>query len=149
MNLLISILLLIVFNQNPEYVTINGKIVQQDTNEPVSYVNIGVVRTHFGTVSDENGHFQITIPERLSADSLRFSIIGFYSRTFLISDLMDQEDLVIELTEQSYTMESIAVDASRLREKRVGHRATSKRIVTGWGGRLDGGERGIRIKVDD
>lgn len=149
MNLLISILLLIVFNQNPEYVTINGKIVQQDTNEPVSYVNIGVVRTHFGTVSDENGHFQITIPERLSADSLRFSIIDFYSRTFLISDLMDQEDLVIELTEQSYTMESIAVDASRLREKRVGHRATSKRIVTGWGGRLDGGERGIRIKVDD
>jgi hypothetical protein len=149
MNLLISILLLFVFNQNPEYLTITGKIVQQDTNEPVSYVNIGVVRTHFGAVSDENGHFQITVPERLFADSLRFSIIGYYSRSFLISDLMDQEDLIIELTEQSYTMESISVGALRLREKRVGHRATSKRIVTGWGGRPDGGERGIRIKVDD
>lgn len=45
-------------------------------------------------------------------------------------------------------MEPITIDASRLRQKRLGHRSTSTRIVTGWGARPDGGERGIRIKVD-
>lgn len=149
MNFMVSVMLLLMLFQPQDELNLAGKIVESESNEPIPYVNIGIMGTGIGTVSDKEGEFILLVPKEFVNDSLRFSIIGFHSNTRAISELIGQKRPVIRLAEKSYSMKDLNVDASRLREKRLGHKSTSKRIVTGWGARPDGGERGIRIKVGE
>lgn len=48
-------------------------------NEPLKYVNIGILGKNVGTVSDSIGNFRIVIEEKYKNDSLTFSSPGHKS----------------------------------------------------------------------
>ena len=60
-------------------ITISGYILDKETNLPLPYVNIGFVEKAVGTVSDENGKFQLTFNVRkVSFDAiLQISSLGY------------------------------------------------------------------------
>jgi len=81
---LITILLLLAnsaFSQ--EY---KGTISDSLTNETLPYVNIGIVGKNNGTVSDQNGHFNISLDKSYDLDTIKFSIIGYESKSSLVKD---------------------------------------------------------------
>lgn len=63
--------------------TVSGTITDANTGDPIPGVNVIVVGTEIGTVSDQDGTYQLTAPS--PEDSLRFSYIGYDTRTVAIN----------------------------------------------------------------
>lgn len=59
--------------------TVSGTVTNAQTGEPMIGVNILVVGTSTGTVTDADGHYSLTVPSL--QDTLRFSFIGFQTKT--------------------------------------------------------------------
>ena len=55
-----------------------GVVINKNTNEPISYVSIGIIDTHFGTYSGKQGGFRMFIKDYEETDSLRFFCVGFH-----------------------------------------------------------------------
>ncbi|MFM7486430.1 MAG: carboxypeptidase-like regulatory domain-containing protein, partial [Cytophagales bacterium] len=61
-----------------QVVTIEGRILDRETDKPVAYASIGVEGFTFGTSSNEDGYFSIKIPEAISKKySLKISCVGY------------------------------------------------------------------------
>lgn len=59
--------------------TVSGTVTNAQTGDPMIGVNILVVGTTTGTVTDANGHYSLTVSSL--QDTLRFSFIGFQTKT--------------------------------------------------------------------
>lgn len=124
-----------------------GKITNLATGEPIPFVNIGIVGTSAGAVSDKEGNFSFSVDERLADGVARFSVIGYKKKTYPLQEIAGRKNLVIEMEKVIYEIGELVVESEKLRQARVGSRASSNRIVTGWGYRPTGSERGVRIKT--
>ncbi len=91
--------------------TIKGKVINETTNESVSYTNIGLEGTLYGTASTMNGDFELKIPEGLSTKNIFFSAVGYKNKTFPVSELFDENYVVIKLEPQTYDIGKIDVEA--------------------------------------
>ncbi|MFD0836555.1 carboxypeptidase-like regulatory domain-containing protein [Mariniflexile aquimaris] len=58
--------------------TITGKVLNFENNEPLAYVNIGIKNKTVGTVSNNNGLFNLSLNDKVTIkDTIIFSYIGF------------------------------------------------------------------------
>ena len=71
------LLSLSVFTSTYGQVTITGKILEQNSNNPIPYVNIGILNSQYGTISNSDGSFSIKIPDSHRKENLLFSAIGY------------------------------------------------------------------------
>jgi len=56
------------------------RVVDASTQDPLPFVNIGLVDKNIGTVTDEEGYFQLEVdPLKYGKSNLRFSMIGLKS----------------------------------------------------------------------
>ena len=94
--------------------TLKGKVVNADTNEPISYTNIGLEGTFYGTASNEEGKFELKIPEELSDKNIFFSAVGFKNRQFPVKQLFTTENTTIKLQPQSYDVDRVDIEAQNL-----------------------------------
>ncbi len=91
--------------------TIKGKVIDAVTSEPVSYTNIGLEGTFYGTASNAEGNFELKIPEELISKNIYFSAVGFKNEKFPVTGLFEKEFNVIRLEPQSYDIGDIDVAA--------------------------------------
>lgn len=112
---ILMVVLLLISTKSPAQRLI-GVVLDSLTQEQLSYVNIGVVGKGLGTVSDDKGNFELFIGKAADSDTLRFSIVGYSSRHFLITDirklsvqtsirLLERPTVLRELTITSKTIE--------------------------------------------
>ena len=87
--------------------SLKGIVLSGENNSAISYVNIGLIGKNIGTVSDESGHFEIYLDKEYDNDSLRFSMIGYESRTFMVRRLRDDSVKNIYLKPRLYTMKEV------------------------------------------
>lgn len=101
------------FSQNDGKIvkTLKGKVVNQHTNEALSYTNIGLEGTFYGTASNDEGNFELKIPEEFLSKNIYFSAVGFKNRAFPVKDLFDKEFAIIKLESQSYDINDIDIEA--------------------------------------
>jgi|GEM_PF-3217198 len=57
---------------------LRGRVIDQVTNEPLPYANIGLPGQNFGTLTDPDGTFELVLPESMKDSTLIFSSIGYY-----------------------------------------------------------------------
>ena len=91
--------------------TIKGKVINLNTNEAISYTNIGLEGTFYGTASDGDGNFLLKIPEEFSAKNIYFSAVGFKNKVFPVKDLFEKELVIVKLESQSYGIDDIDIAA--------------------------------------
>lgn len=94
--------------------TIKGKVVNTESNQPVSYTNIGLEGTFYGTASDQDGNFTLKVPTELVDKNIYFSAVGYQNRQFPVKELFDREFNVIKLRSQSYDVGDIDVEAQNM-----------------------------------
>lgn len=63
--------------------TVSGTVTEADTDGPLPGVNISVVGTNVGTVTDVDGAYELRAPS--PEDSLRFSYVGYETHTVAIN----------------------------------------------------------------
>lgn len=98
---------------------IEGNI-SDTNNNPLPYVNIGIPNKHVGTVSNENGHFQIKLtPEISDNDTVVFSYIGYRSVDRLVSEIKKSENK-ITMNPKENKLDEVVVEIKKLKEKKLG-----------------------------
>ncbi len=90
---------------------IKGQVIDMATMEPVAYTNIGIEDTFHGTASDENGNFQLKVPEEMVSKQIFFSSVGYTSLKLPVRSLFEKEFTIIKLEPQTYGIEDIDVAA--------------------------------------
>jgi len=108
-----------------EPVKISGVIKDAVTNEELIGVNVIIIGTSTGTVSDVNGNFSLSVP---SNGSIKVSYIGYQTQEIKISD---QKTLNILLAPESKMIDEVVV---------VGYSVQKKRDVLGAISKVSGDE---------
>lgn len=100
----------LIFSQT-EPTTLKGRVIDQEKNEGIAFVSIGVEGTFTGTASNTDGYFELRIPDEHRDKSLFFSAIGYKNINFPITEMIQKQDVVIALIPQSYDIEAVDVAA--------------------------------------
>ena len=87
--------------------TISGQVMGEDHTK-LSYVNIGILGTSTGTVSDEHGKFELFLNDNpLDSDTLCVSIIGYKSQYFRLKNI--KSPLFVTLEQENIVLDEIVV----------------------------------------
>ena len=127
-----------------------GQVLDSATKEPIPYVNIGVLNKNIGTVSDDEGYFQFEVnAQQNGKDTLRLSMIGFESKTYILSDYLKQNPLEIYLSEETTALEEVILTSARreFQIKKLGNKTTSKTIYASFTSNKLGNEMGFIVRA--
>ena len=126
-----------------------GQVIDAATEEPLPYVNIGLVNQNIGTVTDEAGYFELEVPGNGFADAtLRFSMIGFEPQDFTLQEYRDQKILTIPLQEKATALEEVVLTTKRnkYQTKILGNKTTSQLIYAAFTTNKLGNEMGFLVR---
>ncbi len=90
---------------------IKGKVINSATSEPVSYTNIGIEGTYYGTSSNSEGAFELKVPEEMVNSNIFFSAVGFVNKNLPVQSLFEREFNLIKIDPQSYDIKDIDIAA--------------------------------------
>ena len=77
---------------NSEIIKISGLVLDKKNNEPLAFVNIGIINKNTGTISYENGAFELEIPVQHTNEKLTFSMVGYKVLTISINEIIGKLD---------------------------------------------------------
>lgn len=144
---LISFLFLSFFGFGQTF--ISGQVIDTQTQEPLPYVNIGLLDLNLGTVSDEQGFFEFEIPSQVDRSArLRFSMIGFQTQEYSLKDYIDQDLFFISMAEETTALEEVVVSSQRTQfvTKILGNKNTSKLVYAAFTTNRLGNEMGFVVR---
>ena len=124
-----------------------GKVLSSETNWAIGYVNIGIIGKNVGTVSDEFGNFTINLDNIYNNDSLRFSIIGYEAKSFLVRNFKENLIKNVYLTPVLYDLKEVKVIYRRTKGIRLGTQVLSNSLKSGFANNNLGSELGIKVNV--
>jgi hypothetical protein len=112
-NLLVLAFFLSSFNivsAQDDKISIYGRVVDAQTQEPIPFVNILVVGTNYGAASDEKGYYQI-VQLPFNTYQIKASIIGYKSliKTDVIIQPGKPAEVNFELIEEAVKLEDVYV----------------------------------------
>ena len=126
-----------------------GQVIDAAIEEPLPYVNIGLVNQNIGTVTDEAGYFELEVPGNGFADAtLRFSMIGFEPQDFTLQEYRDQKILTIPLNEKATALEEVVLTTkkNKYQTKILGNKTTSQLIYAAFTTNKLGNEMGFLVR---
>ncbi|MCF6270705.1 MAG: DUF5686 and carboxypeptidase regulatory-like domain-containing protein [Melioribacteraceae bacterium] len=88
--------------------SLSGNINNNETDKPISFVNIGVKGTYFGTSSNEFGQFKLALKN--GTHNLIFSCVGYETKTIAVTMPNDSE-VLINLKPISIVLPEVIVNA--------------------------------------
>lgn len=90
-------------------IKINGTIINNTDKQPIAYVNIGIINSAIGTISNSDGSFFLTIPPAYSKDTIVFSALGFNQKRIPVFYFQKNLTYTIQLSEKIITLQSITI----------------------------------------
>ena len=97
--------------------TIRGQVMDFATRKPIMYVNIGILGSPIGTISNADGTFSITVTAQYSEDSLIFSMLGYAPKSIAVRQLADQINSSVFLTEKVTRLETVTITEKQRKPK--------------------------------
>lgn len=133
--------------KNTDYSSVQGKIQDFKTGAALAFVNIGISKHEIGTVTNEDGRFELRIKPKMENDTIKISMIGYKTRMLTVKELLKQRENEIKLKEETKQLQEVVVTTQGLKKKNLGNKTTSKFISTGFGYDKLGAEMGIKVNV--
>ena len=91
---------------------VTGSISSSTTQQAVPFANVGLPHRNLGTVSDEQGRYQLSYNPAYAADTVRISSIGFQPRLIPFAALFSQPSLT--LIPQEVALKEVSVAAASI-----------------------------------
>ena len=79
------------YAQNDGKITIKGTVIDQATNQPLAFVNMGLLGTMAGVASDIDGKFELVVPDRYATHIIKFSAVGYAPYEMKVYEARDKE----------------------------------------------------------
>lgn len=125
---------------------ISGKIFDKSTNEAIPFASIGIKGKTLGTVSDENGNFEISLKNMLDTDSLKISAIGYQSKSFSLAKAKSFTGEKIYLAQASVQLSEVTVKPTKTITKVLGNKNYNTNIQCSFQG-IDGQYKGVEAAI--
>jgi hypothetical protein len=122
-----------------------GRVLSTENNSGIGFVNVGIIGRNVGTVTDNSGNFTIPLENIYNNDSLRFSMIGYESKTFLVSRFRKDTIRNVYMKPVSYTLQEVKVVYRKPKKTTLGDPVTSDELRSGFGYNDLGSELGIKV----
>ena len=129
--------------------SILGQIIDADSQQPLPYVNVGLVDLNLGTVSDEEGFFEFEVSDGLDTNALlRFSMIGYQTIEHSLKDYNEQDLFFIPMAEETTALDEVVVSTKRTKFeiKILGNKTTSDIIYAAFTTNRLGNEMGYVVR---
>jgi len=130
--------------------SLKGIILSSSTKTGIGFVNVVIVGKNIGTVSDENGNFTIALVNIFDRDSLRFSIIGYESKTFSVLQFREDSSKMVFLDLKVYKLLEVNVIYKKGRKPKeiiIGTPVVTNDLKSGFENNDLGSELGIKVHV--
>ncbi len=126
-----------------------GQILDAEFNSPLAYVNIGIPDQGIGTVTDEEGYYQLEIPTHLLNANILFSMVGFASVEQPISSLEGGEEKLFSFKMQPKTtaLTEVVLTDAKWEPISVGNKSDFKLITAGFTSNQLGNEIAQFVRV--
>lgn len=131
-----------IFGQN-----IAGLLLNSESRQPIEFANIGIFGKDVGTVSDQNGRFNLYVDSQYDNDTILFSAIGYKPHGIQIGDLRKQNENIVLMEEKPYELSEVIIKPKHFKQRTLGVTSKFKGIQAGFKDNLLGYELGIIIKV--
>ncbi|WP_406685409.1 carboxypeptidase-like regulatory domain-containing protein [Seonamhaeicola sp. MEBiC1930] len=136
-----------------EVVIIDAFVLEKNTNKPLPYVNIGFLAKSVGTVSDENGKFQLEYSEDNigELEVLQFSSLGYKTLQIKASNLFSKLATTnkIFLEPQNFSLDKVIITPEEREKKQVGGLDFNGYTIGYWkDGIALGGEIATKIRIN-
>lgn len=128
---------------------VNGKIIDDDTQKGLAYVNIGVLNRTTGTVTDIAGNFNLNLDMVSKGDTIRISFIGYESKDIIVTDFIAllKKTSSVTLISKKYDLTEVVVIPRDYIYKIVGNTSNNKNIQAGFANNNLGHEVGVWMKI--
>src|SRR6478736_10309707 len=108
MNFIICLVLLC-YAAQAQQITITGKVVDQETKEPLPFASIGITGKPIGLISNEQGEFDFHIPAEMRNDILVISMLGYKTFEGPVWSLISNDPVVIELHAGAIMLKEVVI----------------------------------------
>ncbi len=107
--LLLSFLLAVGYSFGQD-LSLKGKIMDAQTNEPLPYATIELHSLRTGTIANNSGDFELSVNSmNQSIDTLEFSYLGYDKRAFSVADFLRLENKTISLKSSNVSLGEVVV----------------------------------------
>lgn len=103
--LLLLLLLLVPLSIQAQEITVKGKVIEQETGEPMPGVTVQIVKSTKGVLTDLNGQYEIKVSP---STSLQFSFIGKETQTVAVQG---KTEINVALKDKADELQEVAVVA--------------------------------------
>ena len=93
-----------------DYITVKGKIIDEETRNPLIFATVAVQGTNVATVTNLDGEFTLKIDLNLTSPVLELMYIGYQNLTVPVSELRTEgRNNVIELTQATIPIAEVVI----------------------------------------
>ena len=104
---------------------VNGIIIDALTEKPMSYVNVAVIGSTYGTVSNQNGEFRLNLEGFAKEDSIAFQYLGYKAIKMPLNLLKD--GMRIEMKEEAVKLKVVTILANPTSPKELIKKALERK----------------------
>lgn len=116
-SLLIILTLTFNFLGYAQNIKMSGLIIDSETEESIEFVNIGILNKNKGTVSNQNGEFNLEVSTEFLKDSLTISHINYYSTKISVKNIKNK---TIFLKSKTNELSEVLVSNKKKRKRKIG-----------------------------
>ena len=98
-------------------IALSGRVVRADNKSPIAFVNIGILDSDIGTISEEDGSFSILISERYLKARLMFSALGYHRISLSVDSAKNIPNLTVLLEESMVQLKPVTVTGEQFNRK--------------------------------
>ena len=116
--------------------TAGGHLSDRETGEAIAFASVGILNTSIGTITNQDGKFQLVVADSLLNHKIKFSHIGYENQEIDIS-LLKEEFVNIEMNPQAVSLKEVVVNAinpesvlNDMRNNRATNYATEPALLT-------------------
>jgi hypothetical protein len=135
--------------------TLTGTLKDATTGETLPFVNLGLLNKNIGTVSDDNGVFNLAVPKVTDNDTVRISTIGYGTKNIPLAAFQKQlkDNPIVLMEEEATQLEELVITNEKPEEEAVlkdyvmGNLTKSQRTSVGFTSNKLGNEIGMMMKI--
>jgi hypothetical protein len=108
---LIFILTFSAFLSVAQKITISGKVIDKETNEPLAFASVGIMGKSLGTITNLQGEFDFHLFNEPTTSKVYISMLGYKTFEATVSSLLS-ESLVIGMEKTDFMLQTVVVSDS-------------------------------------
>lgn len=124
---------------------LKGTLLDSITKQPIEFANIGLVGKGAGTVSNEKGEYNFSIPDSLQNSIIKFSLIGYKPRVLSAKKLGSLS--TVYMAQDVKMLNEVKVSSKKLKIKIKGNNTLTKNTTVSFQKNGLGCEMAIRLDV--